>query len=41
MIPYVALVIILVFIGLFIYALVTGSKKHEEARRNFFREFAE
>jgi len=41
MIPYVAMVIVVVFIGLFIYALVTGSKKHEETRRNFFREFAE
>ena len=41
MVPYVALVIVVVFIGLFIYALVTGSKKQEETRRNFFREFAE
>lgn len=41
MVPYVALIVMLVFVGFFVYALVTGSKKHEETRRNFFRDFAE
>lgn len=41
MIPYIALIFIILFIGLFVYAIVRGGKKHEAERRNFFKAFAE
>ncbi len=41
MVPMIALAAILIFIALFVYALITGNRRKEALRRKFFEAFAQ